>query len=242
MPKKIDAYDYIIKKYNINVGRQRFVELPLSVMEGSTELAQVFAELDFNLGVEVGVGLGEYSEVLCKANPNLHLYAIDSWDVNDYPKGFHEHSAATGHSVPESSSQAFWENWHEIAVKTLSPYNCTIMRKRSMDALADFEDGSLDFVYLDAGHDFLAFTEDLHYWKKKVRVGGILAGHDYSTFPGHKMVHVKRVLEAYVPSYHLMPVFTLSRRKSFLKRDAYGNWFTVKRDNYLDERMEKYAK
>ena len=40
-------------------------------------------------------------------------------------------------------------------------------------------DGTLDFVYLDAGHDYASVLEDLQAWAPKVRPGGMLAGHDY---------------------------------------------------------------
>ena len=228
-----NTFDYIIKKYNINVGRQYFVEIP--EMGGSVGLANLFAELKFNKGAEIGVGTGEYSEVLCKANPSLHLSAVDSWELDAHPKGYFDNSVATGHSPSASLKQEFWDGWYEESVKRLAPYNnCTIVRKRSMDALADFEDNSLDFVYIDAGHDFLNFTLDLHHWKDKVRVGGILAGHDYSSFPGYKNIHVKEVLTTYVQCYGMLPIFTMSRRSDLVKsgqlmrRDLYGNWFWVK--------------
>jgi len=224
----INTFDYIIKKYDIRVGHQYFVEIPN--MKGSIALAELFAELKFNKGAEVGVGQGDYSEILCKANPKLHLYSIDAWDINAYPKANHDTEVAEGHLNPATLEQNFWEGWHQDAIKKLAPYNCTIIQKRSMDALSNFKDNSLDFVYLDAGHDFLNFTLDLHYWKDKVRFGGILAGHDYSRFKSYKVIHVKAVLEAYMRSYLMLPVFTLSRRTDAIRRDLYGNWFWVKKE------------
>jgi hypothetical protein len=38
-----------------------------------------------------------------------------------------------------------------------------------MDALNDFEDDSLDFVYIDGNHEFPYVAEDLFHWSKKVR-------------------------------------------------------------------------
>jgi FkbM family methyltransferase len=38
---------------------------------------------------------------------------------------------------------------------------------------------SLDFVYLDARHDYASVLEDLEAWFDKVRPGGVLSGHDY---------------------------------------------------------------
>eukprot|EP00976_Prorocentrum_cordatum_P081698 1184517-Prorocentrum_minimum.AAC.4 len=42
-----------------------------------------------------------------------------------------------------------------------------------------FADGSVDFVYLDARHDFCAVREDMEAYWPKVKCGGIMAGHDY---------------------------------------------------------------
>jgi hypothetical protein len=42
-----------------------------------------------------------------------------------------------------------------------------------------------DAIYLDGGHHFEEISGDIAAWRKHVRKGGILAGHDYSPqFPG----------------------------------------------------------
>lgn len=217
----MSTFDYIVNKYKINVGRQYIIEIPNM---GSPDLAKLFAELGFKVGAEIGVLHGDYSEILCKANPKLHLYCVDSWRADKYPEGFLEQS----HPRPGADTQEYYDDAYQIAIKKLSPYNCTLIRKTSMEALKDFEDNSLDFVYLDAGHDFLNFILDLHHWKDKVRVGGILAGHDYSGFKSYKMIHVKRALPAYARSYQMIPFFVLPRTRKGIRRDLYGNWFWVK--------------
>ena len=98
----------------------------------------------------------------------------------------------------------------------------------SMDALKDFEDQSLDFVYIDANHDFLNFTMDLHYWMKKVKPRGIISGHDYAYFSYKKFNHVKRALIAYARCYRMIPVFAVMYDRNGLKRDRYRSWFYVK--------------
>ena len=55
------------------------------------------------------------------------------------------------------------------------------MRNSSLDAAETVEDESVDFVYLDARHDYCGVTEDLVAWYPKLRKGGILAGHDFLT-------------------------------------------------------------
>jgi hypothetical protein len=99
-----------------------------------------------------------------------------------------------------------------------------------MDALADFADGSLDFVYIDANHDFVNFTNDLHYWKKKVRLGGIVSGHDYADYAYHKFNHVKRALQAYARCYGMIPIFIVGSLaiEEGQARDKFRSWFWVK--------------
>ena len=41
------------------------------------------------------------------------------------------------------------------------------------------ENNSVDFVYIDAKHDYDSVKQDLSVWFPKVKIGGFLAGHDY---------------------------------------------------------------
>ena len=47
------------------------------------------------------------------------------------------------------------------------------------DAAGRVSDRSLDFVYLDAGHDYASVRQDLELWFGKVRPGGIVAGSNF---------------------------------------------------------------
>lgn len=211
----MNTFDYIINKYNITVGNQYIVDIPNI---GRNDLAQLFAELGFNKGAEIGVEKGRYSEVLCQANPNLHLYSIDPWIDTAYEQG-----------IPDG--QASFTSAYAQTQRRLAPYkNCHIVRKTSGEALKDFEDNSLDFVYIDANHDFPNFIFDLHYWIKKVKPGGIISGHDYAVFSYRRFNHVKRALDAYARSYRMIPFFIVGSMeiKPGEIRDRYRSWFWVK--------------
>jgi hypothetical protein len=55
----------------------------------------------------------------------------------------------------------------------------------SLAASMKYPDVSLDFVMLDAGHDYGDIRADIDAWWPKVKSGGILSGHDFSHyFPG----------------------------------------------------------
>ena len=43
-----------------------------------------------------------------------------------------------------------------------------------------FEDEYFDFVFIDADHKYESVKQDIDDWFPKVKVGGILAGHDYA--------------------------------------------------------------
>eukprot|EP00971_Amphidinium_carterae_P067679 1340279-Amphidinium_carterae.1 len=60
-----------------------------------------------------------------------------------------------------------------------------LMVTTSALAAGTVPDGSLDMVFLDADHTYKGVKQDIELWWRKVRHGGILAGHDYShQFPG----------------------------------------------------------
>lgn len=53
-----------------------------------------------------------------------------------------------------------------------------VIRAASQDAIGQFADNSLDLVFIDADHCYAAIHDDIRLWLPKVRVGGILCGHD----------------------------------------------------------------
>ncbi len=216
----VDVYQYVLNKYHLNIGNQYIVDIPNM---GRDDLAVLFAEVGLLKGAEIGVERGLYSEVLCKASPYIQLSCIDPWSAGAYdPK-------AAIDAV--DTEQSKYDERFEEAKQRLSTYpNARIIRKPSLDALDMFEDESLDFVYIDANHDFPNFINDLHNWSKKVRPGGIVSGHDYAVFSYKKHNHVKRALDAYARCYRMIPLFIVGSLevKEGEIRDKYRSWFWVK--------------
>ena len=172
-------------------------------------LAKLFAEAGFNVGAEIGVESGAYSEVLCKANPNLYLYCIDAWKPY---KGYMDYAYC-----------ATLDKAYETAIKTLSPYGVDIIRKFSMDALQDIPDESLDFVYIDGNHTLQYVINDICEWSKKVKKGGIVSGHDYHHFKRSRQFGVVEAVNAYTQAYRINPWFTTD-----IKKEG-RSWFWVKK-------------
>lgn len=213
----MNTLNYVVKKYGVDLSKiatDRYVILP-NIRR--VDLAKLFSELNFKVGAEVGVMRGKFSEIICQENPQLKLYAIDPWIKYD---GYHDFT----------ETEQFSKFYHD-AVKILSKYNCKIIRKLSMDAVKDFKDESLDFVYIDANHSLKYVVEDLVEWNKKVRKGGIIAGHDFKVYydqPFASIEHVVQALDAYVACYQVDYLFILGKRMS-KNRDVIRSWFFIKK-------------
>ena len=99
-----------------------------------------------------------------------------------------------------------------------------------MDALADFEDESLDFVYIDGDHNFRFIAEDIYEWPKKVKKGGVIAGHDYTTLDGPGLYAadcyaVKCIVDAYTRCFQIPKWYLLGKEREV---DKYRSWFWIK--------------
>lgn len=143
-------------------------------MKNRTELAQYFAKLGFKTGAEIGVCKGHYSKKLCENIPGLKLYGIDNWSNN------------SGSHRERNHRDSAYKQTLENLKPFLASGHFLIIRKSSMDALADIPDESLDFVFIDADHTYEGVKEDVEGWSKKVRKGGIVSGHDYYEFKSGK--------------------------------------------------------
>ena len=197
--------DYIIEKYKPDMTSKR---MPYSLPLKRLELVHLFSELDYKIGAEIGVREGYYSEEICKANPGAKLYSVDGWKTY---KGYRDFT-----------SQSKADRYYREAIERLAPYNCELIKKFSMDAVQDFKPNSLDFVYIDANHDFKNAACDIVEWSKVVRPGGIVAGHDFKRSKSKRYVcNVKDVVQAYAYAHEIRPWFALHGDRDL-------NWMWVK--------------
>lgn len=158
------------------------------------EFIQMLAERGAVNGIEVGTDHGQYAKQLFEGIPNLKLSCVDSW--SPYTEGNEVHDQANVDQI------------YEEAKNRLAPYNCKIMRMTSMEAVRWVPDESLDFVFLDANHEYEYVLEDIIEWTKKVKVGGIVAGHDYKVDPVRNY-GVIEAIQKYTSDNHIAPWFIL---------------------------------
>jgi hypothetical protein len=58
------------------------------------------------------------------------------------------------------------------------------IRLSSLDAVNQYSNRSLDFVFIDASHEYNDVKKDILSWYPKIKKGGFIAGHDFTTFEG----------------------------------------------------------
>jgi hypothetical protein len=198
MLNNMNTLDFILKRYTVT---------PASVIRirnsRDWEMPRLFNDLKLNLGVEIGVAEGLFSEKLCIQNKNLKLYLVDMWA--QYP-GYEDESV----EIQE-------KNYKEIKERIKS-FNCHIIKDWSINAAKRFSDNSLDFVFIDANHTYEGCKEDIKAWEKKVKKGGIVSGHDYKKELNYGVIEA---VDEWVKKNNISPLFLFTK-------DRCVTWFYIK--------------
>jgi predicted O-methyltransferase YrrM len=125
------------------------------------------------LFVEVGSWKGmsaAYMAVeIINSGKNIQFHCVDSWEYLALQTDISADKFADLHAT-------FLQNIQPVA------HVITPVRAISWEAAALYPDESVDFVFIDAAHDYESVTKDLKAWYPKVKPGGLFAGHDY---PAH---------------------------------------------------------
>ena len=128
--------------------------------------------------VEVGSWKGKSSSYMCveiaNSQKDIEFFCVDHFLGSVEHKGYED--------LPQL---------YETFISNMKPVEkyYKVLKMTSTEAADTFEDASLDFVFIDAGHEYENVKSDIQAWLPKVKTGGVLAGHDISSSPVNEAVN-----------------------------------------------------
>lgn len=148
-------------------------------------IRKLIARFERPIGAEIGVCRGETSEYLLSNVPDLTLHGIDPYVM--YQK-FYDPALPANLRSREGQThqhdfvdQAGFDERYRQTQERLGRFGerFALIREHSTEAAKGFRDGFLDFAFIDGNHVYEAVKLDIASWWPKIRVGGLLVGHDY---------------------------------------------------------------
>lgn len=127
-------------------------------------------------GVEVGVWKGDTAEYLLDTFSGLHLTLVDGWTRGCLPFSYRR---IAKHCIAKDDED--YDAVYQGVVARFGTRSHRILRMSSLEACSRIYAGSLDFAFIDAGHDFSSVLMDCVAWWRNIRAGGVLVGDDYAT-------------------------------------------------------------
>jgi len=168
-------------------------------------------------GAEIGVLAGRTSRHLLAARENLTLYMVDLWA----PPAPGSDYVESGDDNAVRPAEAFDADYRLAESATrFADDRRELIQADSVEAAGRFDDGELDFVFIDGDHSLAGVTADLAAWFPKVRPGGLVCGHDIDNeaFPGFQ---VRAALEQFLTDRGMDPDMEVEVDRDY-------TWFVVK--------------
>jgi len=125
--------------------------------------------------VEVGSWKGRSSVFMAveiiNSGKNIKFDCVDTWE------GSVEHLEYD--EIKEKKLYDIFLNNIESVKHVINP-----VKMSSLEAVNLYGDKTLDFIFIDASHEYEDVKRDIIAWLPKLKIGGVLAGHDYGVFDG----------------------------------------------------------
>lgn len=159
----------------------------------------------FETAIEIGVDRGTFSELFFTCRRLRHFIGVDDYENHSefpYQRDTDLHIAATRYSQCRFAS-------------LMRASGATIADAIASGDLGHIKERKVDFVYIDAGHEYEDAKMDIATWWPLVSDRGILAGHDYDkTHPG-----VQQAVQEFAEQYDL---------SVYLTREHPNSWYCYK--------------
>lgn len=123
----------------------------------------------FTIGAEIGCARGQTTMSLLQACPKLKMIAVDLWQpVPEEVGGGRQYKDWNFKSIEQTFKERTRPFTHRLQV----------LKGISWEMADKVEDESLDFVFIDADHEYESVKKDIRAWVPKLKPTGILNGHD----------------------------------------------------------------
>ena len=128
------------------------------------------------IGAELGVFIGDFAKILLQTNPKK-LYLVDK---------FEGEVCCADHNCENWQSVNLEKEYPNVVHKFAPFSNVCVIKDTTENFLQTLPNEFLDFVYIDANHDYEAVKLDLQLSVMKTKTNGYIMGHDYTKelFPG----------------------------------------------------------
>ena len=123
-------------------------------------------------GIELGVQSGKFSYwTLTQWTNCTEYHLVDLWGHQE------------NYEDVANVDQVKQEKLYQDTLRDLREYKekLHVCRNYTSECVKRYDDEYFDYIYVDARHDFKGVWEDLVAYWPKLKVGGIMAGHDYVT-------------------------------------------------------------
>lgn len=142
---------------------------------------------------EIGVFAGDLSRRLLARRKDLHLTMVDSW--TEAPDAEYAKSGDFHASLRKEEQDQFYSLTQRVTA--FAGERARIIRADSRIAASEIPDASLDLVFIDADHSYEGCKADIAAYWCKVKLGGIISGHDYANDDFRFGPMVKRAVDEF---------------------------------------------
>jgi predicted O-methyltransferase YrrM len=130
-------------------------------------LMSAIVAYDLKIGAELGTHNGACTFFLMDNAPNLVLHTVDIFEQQPDHPNYKDGQYDFTHSYP-----VFLEKAKKYGDRLIAHKGWT------HEVAKEIEDGSLDFVFIDADHLYESVKRDILSWHPKLKPNGLLMGHD----------------------------------------------------------------